>query len=76
MTKDELAQQTAEYIADVLIPAHADRAAIIDVRYVDGNRPPHDVDEIKAALLAGRIWISWIDDRVSAAMRELHATPA
>lgn len=72
--RDQLAQETAEYIANVLIPQSDAVHALpgVTVNYPGGNRPPRDVPSIKAALLAGECWISWMNDRVLTAMRELH----
>lgn len=75
--RDQLAQETAEYIAHTLIPRHDERhanSAVTTVSYVDDKRPPRDVPTIKAALLEGTYWLSWCDDRVLTAMRELHGT--
>jgi hypothetical protein len=76
--RDRIAQETAEYIANVLIP-EADRIhALPDVSvfYADDKRPPRTVPDIKAALLEGVFWISWIgNERVTAAMRALHGQP-
>lgn len=76
-TKDRevLAQETAEYIANVLMPAHAEATSGLEVVYINGNRPPTAVEDIKQTLLDGRVFISWIDDRVNAAMRALHGEP-
>lgn len=75
--RDQLAQHTAEYIATVLMPkADAFHSGPgVTVHYADGQRPPTGVDEIKATLLDGRVWISWLDSRVTAAMRALHGEP-
>jgi hypothetical protein len=75
--REQLAQETAEYIANVLTPKAEAAHALpgMEVFYTDGRRPPTCVAEIKATLLAGRFWISWTDDRVTAAMRALHGEP-
>jgi len=73
--RDQLAQETAEYIAGTLIP-ESDRVHAFDnvtVSYPDDRRPPQDVPGIKAELLAGRFWISWMNDRVLSALRTIHA---
>lgn len=73
--RDQLAQETAQYIADALIP-ESDRVHAFDnvtVSYPGGRRPPCDVPSIKAALLNGECWISWMNDRVLSAMRLIHA---
>lgn len=76
--RDQLAQETAEHIAEVLMPRSAQIHAQpgVEVRYVNDKRPPTDVDDIRAALLDGRIWLSWMDDKVNAAMRALHGPTA
>jgi hypothetical protein len=81
-THEQLAQETAEYIAHTLVPRSVRLASYseITIHYPkdeNGNdrRPPTDVEEIKATLLDGRFWISWMDDRVTAAMRTLHGEP-
>lgn len=76
--RDQLAQETAEYIANVLIPAtrKLNKLPGAFIHFLSDTRPPTDVAEIKAALLDGRIWISWLDgDRVEAAMHRLHGEP-
>jgi hypothetical protein len=45
------------------------------VSSADDKRPPTAVEDIKDALLAGRPWISWLDDRVTAAMRAMYGDP-
>jgi len=73
--RDQLAQETAEYIAGTLIP-ESDRVHAFDnvtVSYPGGHTPPRDVPSIKAELLAGRFWISWMNDRVLSALRTIHA---
>jgi hypothetical protein len=74
-TREQLAQQTAEYIANVLMPTYAELAKDVEIVYVNGKKPPTSVEEIKAMLLDGRLFISWMDDRVIAAMRTLHGNP-
>lgn len=77
--RDQLAQETAEYIANVLIPQSDAVHALpgVTVNYPGGERPPRDVPSIKALLLEGTYWISWMDDRVLIALRTIHAaTPA
>jgi hypothetical protein len=75
--RDQLAQDTAEYIATVLMPKTAETHAspYVTVHYPDGKRPQTEVADIKAHLLSGRCWISWMDDRVVVAMRALHGEP-
>jgi hypothetical protein len=76
--RDQVAQKAAEYIANVLTPQNEKTISLpgVSVHYLDGKRPPTDVADIKAALLDGRLWISWTCDRVTAAMRALHGEPA
>jgi len=75
---DRIAEETAQYIATVLIP-EADRLQAlpgVSVYYADEKRPPRTVADIKAALLDGVFWISWIgNERVTAAMRAIHGQP-
>ena len=75
--RDQLAQDTAEYIASVLAPQAAEIHAYpgVTVHYANDQRPPTEVEDIKAALLDGRVWISWVCDRVTQAMRQLHGEP-
>lgn len=77
MNREELAQETAEYIANVLTPEQARVAELpgVAVHHLDDRRPPTDVLDIKYALLGGSIWISWMDDRVIDAMHALHGKP-
>lgn len=77
LDRDQLAQDTAEYIANVLTPQAQKTHALpgVTVHYINDQRPPTDVPGIKAALLDGRVWISWICDRVTQAMRQLHGEP-
>lgn len=60
---DRLAQETAEYIVSAGLGSSP--GAI-------GGPAPTGIPEIKATLLSGRCWFSWMDDRVVAAMRALH----
>ncbi|WP_225447373.1 hypothetical protein [Streptacidiphilus sp. PB12-B1b] len=76
--RDRIAQEAAEYIANVLIPESDKTQALpgVSVYYTDDKRPPRTVADIKATLLEGRFWISWIgDERVAAAMRAIHGQP-
>jgi hypothetical protein len=66
--RDQLAQETAEHIAEHL----SHRAGGVTYHYDAAGPPPRDLAAIKAALLDGRVWLSWLDDRVFATMRELH----
>lgn len=70
--RDQLAQDTAEYIANTLNP----RARELHVRPAYGKPAPTDIPTIKAALLEGTYWLSWADDRVLTAMRALHGPQA
>jgi hypothetical protein len=73
--RNQLAQETAEYIAAELNPL-AERVAQApgcSIVYPNGQKPPTAVEQIKATLLDGRLWISWMDDRVFAAMRAIHS---
>lgn len=74
---DQLATNTARYIASDLKTAQTKTLTLpgVSVFYANDRRPPATVEGIKLALLDGRIWISWMDDRVTAAMRELHGEP-
>lgn len=77
--RDQLAQKTAEYIAGVLIPESDRIHALpgVTVFYTDDKRPPREVADIKAALLGGAFWTSWIGEkRVTAAFLALHGEPA
>ena len=70
---DQLAQAAAEHITRDLIPEQ-DRLSDspgVTIHYVNGRRPPRDVDAIKAALLAGEIWTSWMDEHVLMAVRAI-----
>ena len=69
-TRDQIAQTTAEHIA-----ANPGIEPGVIVHYPSPERPPTDIPAIKAALLDGRIWMSWLDDHVTAAMRRLHGDP-
>lgn len=75
--RDQLAQDTAEHIVNTLMPKTAELHAApnAEVFYTDDRRPPSTVDGVKAHLLDGGCWISWMDDRVVAAMRALHGEP-
>lgn len=72
--RDRLAQETAEYIATKLIPKAEQLHTMpgVTIHYPDDQRPPTTIDEIKATLLDGRYWISWLDDRVTTAMAAIH----
>ena len=72
MSRDELAQETAEYIATSVLPQHSVNTTDYLVKYVGDGRPPREVSEIKATLLSGHAWLSWMDERVRNAMRRLH----
>lgn len=61
--RDQLAQETAEYIAEHLSTPHG---------AVGDDDRPTDVEGIKEVLLAGDLWISWLDNRVDAAMIAMH----
>lgn len=76
MDRDQLAQNTAEYIAANLLPQHAVNTTDYLVKYTGDARPPRDVAEIKEVLLTGDVWLSWLDDHVTDAMRRLHAPAA
>lgn len=67
MDRDRIAQETAEYIAAHTQPADDG----IVIRYVGEERPPTEVADIKAALLQGKVWISWMDDVVFKSMRQM-----
>ena len=76
--RNRIAEETAQYIATVLIPEHDRLQALpgVSVYYADEKRPPRTVADIKAALLDGVFWISWIgNERVTAAMRAIHGQP-
>ncbi|MFJ1667318.1 hypothetical protein ACIOK4_13210 [Streptomyces bottropensis] len=75
--RDQLAQDTAEYIANTLMPKTAEfhDNPGVTIQYVDDKRPPATVEDIKAELLGGQFWISWLDNRVVTAMRTLHGEP-
>jgi hypothetical protein len=65
--KVHLARTTAEHIVTYLIPTN---------RIAWGREDmPTTVEGVAAHLLSGRVWISWMDDRVLAAMRQLHGEP-
>jgi hypothetical protein len=68
--RDQLAQETAEYIANTLIPSLGldDAGGVTLV----GPTAPRDVEEIKATLLRGHYWLSWLDDRVAGALAQLN----
>ncbi len=78
--RDRLAQETAEYIAATRTPPVPETPTVGNSVIVGRHgstvaldrRPPTAVAEIKATLLGGHVWISWMDDRVVAAMRALH----
>lgn len=76
--RDQLAQETAEHIANTLNPQSDQAHALnnVTVVYPDDERPPRDVAGIKAALLDGECWISWADDRVLIALRTLRVGKA
>lgn len=68
--RDALAQATAEHIATHLIDHVI--GGMVDRIQVDGKPMPTTVPEIKATLLAGEMWLSWMSDSTVAAMRALH----
>jgi hypothetical protein len=70
MDREQIAQETAEHIA---AKGEQQSTDTVQIHYIGGDKPPTDVQGIKAALLDGRIWISWMDDTVTAAMRQIHA---
>lgn len=70
--REKLAWETAEHIAANLIPQGTGQYV---VRVLTDEPMPFKPDEIAATLLDGRVWISWMDDRVLAAMRQLHGQP-
>ncbi len=75
--REQLAEATAKHILEHLLPAQ-DRltdSPWVTVEYPDDRRPPRDAEGIKASLLAGECWISWMDDPVMTAMRRLHPQP-
>lgn len=72
MTRDDIAQQAAEYIASELMPRQAELAGEGRIVFPDNRRPPTDVPGIKAELLAGYWWVSWVNERVAAAMKAIH----
>lgn len=76
MNHDSLAQETAEYIAADLVPQHGVNLTNVLVKYTGEERPPREVAEIKATLLSGYLWLSWMDERVADAMRQMHRTSA
>lgn len=78
MTRDQIAQEAAEHIVNDLNPEHERFHAHPDVtiHYLDDTRPPTDVAGVKAALLDGRYWISWMDDHLTAALKALAAASA
>ena len=69
--RDLLAQVTAEYIATNLTAP----SGHVQVFYVGDRRPPRTIPEIKEQLLGGHVWISWMCDQVTEAMRALHGEP-
>lgn len=77
INRNQVAQEAAEYIASKLNPAREkfEEMPGATIHYADDKRPPTSVEEIKQSLLDGNIWISWMDDRVTAAMREIHGDP-
>lgn len=70
--RDRLAQETAEYIAAVLTTRQTPEKHPEGYEEPEEPHAPTSVEEIKATLLNGRLWVSWLDDRVIEAMRELH----
>lgn len=74
-SRDDLAQAAAEHIARDLIPAQdlQNASPWVTVSYPDDRRPPRDVGAIKAALLNGECWTSWMDDQVIVAMHAIRA---
>ncbi|MEH0423152.1 hypothetical protein [Streptomyces sp. B21-083] len=77
LDRDQLAQDTAEYIVNKLIPDTARFHGLpeVTIHYADDRRPPTTVEGVKAHLLSGGCWFSWMDDRVIAAMNTLHGEP-
>lgn len=72
----ELAHQAAVHIAN-LAPKRAAFEALdgITIVHPGDQRPPTTDAEIRAELLDGNVWISWMDEYVMAIMRALHAGP-
>jgi len=68
--RDQLAQETAEYIAAMPNPQEGEGFIV-----VGQDDRPRTISDIKAVLLAGHVWISWMDDKVIATMRALHGEP-
>ncbi|HEY1701191.1 MAG TPA: hypothetical protein VGG75_15915 [Trebonia sp.] len=72
--RDRIAQAAAEHIVNDLMPAH-DRMNTESGIAVIGEQPPRDIATIKAAILGGHVFISWMDDTVNDVMRQLHGDP-
>lgn len=72
----ELAHQAAVHIAN-LAPKRAAFEALdgITIVHPGDHRPPTTDAEIRAELLDGNVWISWMDEYVMAIMRALHTGP-
>jgi hypothetical protein len=64
--RDRLAQETAEHIAGRRSGPNSEGTF---------GTPPRTIPVIKGTLLDGHVWISWLDDTVTAAMRRLHGEP-
>lgn len=77
--REQLAQETAEYIAKAFVPTNPGGGPMIVTRSstrLADRVAPTTVDGIRTALLDGHVWSAWMDDRVISAMRELHPAPA
>lgn len=71
--RERLARETADHIVSVLIPQN-DRLGKFREVSICGEAP-RDAEAIARELLDGHVWVSWMDDVVNAAMRELHGDP-
>jgi hypothetical protein len=60
-TLDRIAQSLAEHISG----RQTDPDICLTIMYPDDRRPPTGVAAIKAELLAGNLWLSWLDETVS-----------
>jgi hypothetical protein len=68
--REKLARETAEHVVTDLIPLGSALGGVLGREGM-----PTTVADVAAALLDGHLWISWMDDRVEAAMRQLHGEP-
>jgi hypothetical protein len=61
---DTIAQELAEHIA-------SQPPWTYEISYLDDKRPPAGVAAIKAELLLGAYWLSWLDDTVEAGLNRM-----